>query len=284
MLLAAAAAALPAAAGAATIHASQPWRVSYGAIDYTAGAGETNNISFTKDFNGFFRLDDPTATILSADLPAGDVYCLSGIGLALCKYSTTNDFAVSAILGDGDDSFASGDALVTATVDGGPGNDRFSAGISMSDFNGGPGADDFHGGRADYSKSPVAVTVTMDDVADDGALGEGDNVHSDAAGVFGSVLDDTLTGSAAANDFFTGAGDDHVSAGAGRDNLFGDLGDDVLDGGPGYDLFLGGPGDDLILARDVENDYVVCGTGNDTVEADPQDTIDSSCETVDTGS
>jgi hypothetical protein len=42
----------------------------------------------------------------------------------------------------------------------------------------------------------------------------------------------------------------------------------------------GGAGDDTFHVRDGEQDIVDCGDGNDTVQADFADVVDTSCEKV----
>jgi hypothetical protein len=95
----------------------------------------------------------------------------------------------------------------------------------------------------------AAVTVSLDDLPNDGSPNESDNLRSDVEKVIGSSFDDTLTG----ND-----GPNTLDGAGGTDRLFGLAGDDTLIGGPGTnDATFGGPGDDTILLRDglvdVEN-------------------------------
>jgi hypothetical protein len=111
--------------------------------------------------------------------------------------------------------------------------------------------------------------VTLNDVADDGAAGEGDNVRSDIeavasatqAGPNGAGGNDTLIGTAGTND------------------LNGGRGNDTIDGGLGNDLLSGGAGDDTINAQDGFADFVACGPGNDTANVDTLDVV-SECEIV----
>lgn len=57
----------------------------------------------------------------------------------------------------------------------------------------------------------------------------------------------------------------------------GGSGDDVLTGAPGFQTLVGGPGDDLLFALDGAADLFDCGSGSDTVSADPQDSL-TACE------
>ena len=99
--------------------------------------------------------------------------------------------AVTVYGGSGADALRGGDG--DDTLDGGDGNDSFTTGAS-SDGNdalrGGLGTD-----TADYSTRIAAVTITMDGAADDGALGETDNVAADVEILKGGMGDDHLTGS-----------------------------------------------------------------------------------------
>jgi RTX calcium-binding nonapeptide repeat (4 copies) len=73
-------------------------------------------------------------------------------------------------------------------------------------------------------------------------------------------------------------GHDRVSAGiAVASKLLGGPGDDTLVGGSGADTFLGGDGNDVVASRDGVPESVDCGPGQDTVDADPSDTV-TGCE------
>jgi hypothetical protein len=117
---------------------------------------------------------------------------------------------------------------------------------------GGDGRDtvDFGGGSA-YR----GVSVTLDNVANDGAEGEGDNAHSDL------------------------------------ENIIGSGGPDFLVGGPGANTISGGDGYDTIVTREggpaaASRDTALCGRDEDSVVADPTDVIGSGsehCENVSYG-
>jgi len=161
---------------------------------------------------------------------------------------------VTATLGDlpqgtsnnGSSEDGSGDTIKgdVENVAGGTGNDTLTgssgnnalSGLGGNDtLKGLGGADDIHGGTGTDTvpyggPSPgppdVAVNVSLDDVANDGASGEGDNVRSDVDAVVGGSKDDVLTGS---------PGADELQGGAGDDTLDGGFGSDVLNGGDGTD-------------------------------------------------
>ena len=150
------------------------------------------------------------------------------------------------------------------TLLGGPGNDILEGGGGPDVLEGGDGADEISGGadvdRVQYSDA-AAQTITLDDVRNDGAPGELDNVHSDVEDVSAGPGNDAVTGSDAANVLDGGAGND------------------TLDGRGGVDTLLGGPGADTLLARDGAPERVDCGADADGGEADTVDAL-TDCENV----
>jgi len=75
-------------------------------------------------------------------------------------------------------------------------------------------------------------------------------------------------------------GSERLAGFGGKDDLGGLVGDDELYGGPGRDALLGGTGDDFIEAKDGEQDYLECGSGNDVVSVDLTDLVARDCETL----
>ena len=151
------------------------------------------------------------------------------------------------------------------TFRGGPGADALDGRAGPDTLEGGPDGDDLHGGvdvdRVSYPEDAAQV-VTLNDLADDGAAGERDNVHSDVENIAAGPANDTVIGSAAANTLDGGAGDDE------------------LRGGGGLDTLLGGPGNDDILARDGLKDSVDCGPDGGSATVDTIDTV-VACTRVD---
>jgi hypothetical protein len=146
------------------------------------------------------------------------------------------------------------------------GNDSLSGGDGNDDLDGGAGADDIRGGLGDDAVSYAAgsgVTVTLDNRANDGMSGEGDNVHTDVEDVYGSPGADELVGSRAINTLDAGDGDD------------------TLQGGSGADYLYGGGGNDILDARDGTDDFVDCGLGHDAAIVDDFDML-VGCEVVGT--
>jgi Ca2+-binding RTX toxin-like protein len=184
------------------------------------------------------------------------------------------------------------DSSGTDTVAGGPGQDTMS-----------------------YKGRTEPLSITINNVADDGAAGEGDLIQPDVESVMGGNGNDTITGDAGPNLLYGlqgddvihgGPGDDTVDGGPGHDTVSGDDGvdrvfggddADVVDGGPGPDTISGdnetpclvGPcfeGADDIRARDGATDTINCYGGTDTVVADAVDRFPglygaADCESID---
>jgi Ca2+-binding RTX toxin-like protein len=168
--------------------------------------------------------------------------------------------------GAGDDTLTAGPNGTTLVgnggndvLTGGPGDDHLVGGLGADTMSGGGGSD-----TADYSARTMDVAVRLDGQANDGSVGEGDNVAADVENVIGGLGSDLLVG------------------GPGPNELDGGPGDDVIDGGGGQDALRGGDGNDVIRARDGQRDTVSCGEGDDTALVDPLDDVDPDCETSET--
>jgi hypothetical protein len=166
---------------------------------------------------------------LASSSPPGTVHAGPGNDRIFSQFA-----ALTAYGDDGDDTIKGG--TTGDTIDGGAGDDLLY---------GTTGADDVHGGSGTdtVQYSPAAgVTVSLDDVANDGTVAPFSNVHSDVENITGGYGDDHLIGDAAAN---------------------------VLLAGPGADTVEGGDGADTID----------CGDGTDVALVDPSDTV-TNCETI----
>ena len=108
-------------------------------------------------------------------------------------------------------------------VDGQAGEDTLDPGLGTDLIRGGDGID-----LASYAGRPTAVYLSLDNTANDGALGEADNI-------VGTI--ENLTGGSAA-DLLVGNGLENRLVGAG--------GDDTLEGRLGSDTVVGGGGSDTI--------------------------------------
>jgi hypothetical protein len=211
----------------------------------------------------------------------GSGISINGDGFIDITAAHIDDFVIS--LDDGDDAFsAAGNATTGAafgsavTVYGGAGNDTLRGGAGDDTLNGGAGNDTFTTGAlpdgndamvggagtdtADYSARTGAVTVTINDLADDGGTGETDNVATDIEVLKGGAGDDHLTGSASADTIFGGPGNDVIAGGDGNDILNGDAGNDTFDEGSatnGADTINGGAGTDTVSYASRTNGVVV---------------------------
>lgn len=172
------------------------------------------------------------ATALTIDgnvLGAGDSLVVNGAA------ETTN--ALTAIGGGGAD-----------TLIGGGGNDLLIGGAGADTLTGGLGND-----TASYADSGVGVTVDLTAAGAQGGAGDAaGDILSGIENVVGSLLDDTLTGTAGANKLEGGAGDDLLVSGAGNDVLFGGDGDDTLQMGASWttaDKIDGGDGLDTLALQ-----------------------------------
>jgi Ca2+-binding RTX toxin-like protein len=242
---------------------------SNGTLTYKAAAGKANTVTFTQ------AASSVTVT------RAADDDAIAGTGCTEVIPGTTFDCpGVTAVVADGNDGADKLDAtgLTTARVDlrggdgadtllGGPASDTLNGGGGDDTLAGNAGADSIAGGagldRADFSGTPL--TISLNDLPDDGTPGEGDNVRSDVEDVTadpGASGTARITGSDAGNIITMGSGGGTLTGGAGNDTL------------------AGGPADDSIDARDGFADRVSCGTGIDTVKADQLDQVYASCENV----
>ncbi len=100
------------------------------------------------------------------------------------------------------------------------------------------------------------------------------------ANLLGGEGDDTLTGSANADELDGGPGNDILLGRDGNDHLFGGPGNDTLTGGRGVDEHFGGEGDDQIIWNPGDgNDLVEGENGEDTllfIGANIAETVDVS--------
>ncbi len=239
---------------------------------------------------------------IATSLGDGDDFLLAQALTRVGDHTSTDhedDPAIVADLGSGDDTYAGGTPFGETVMDG-PGTDYVSTCCTLPA--GGdrlvqpdvadPASEDaedfldtsYERGVVDYGarSGGQGVDVTARSWAgNDGAPGESDTVA--AYGVRGTDHDDTLitavdTEELIAHSFFGGGGDDTLRGGAGADFLDGGSGNDTLTGDIGADELSGGPGADIFNENEGEPEGdLTCGTGIDTVFADPA-SIDANVE------
>jgi len=163
------------------------------------------------------------------------------------------------------------DGLGNDSVAGDDGNDTIHPGPGADTYSGGAGIDTL---RWDDRVKPL--TVTLDDAANDGESGEGDNAKSDIERLYGGWAGDTiiaqqsapvvnrLYGNQGDDTVLGGPGNDIVSGNAGSDDVRGEAGNDSVAGGSGNDFLWGGTGTDTVTG-DGENDQLSGGPGADTL-------------------
>jgi RTX calcium-binding nonapeptide repeat (4 copies) len=293
------AAALIATVAPASARATMTLSLSNGIMEI-GGDGDVDLLNVQRRDDGFARVDlGFNATVLTLDTcDAPDEF-----GVTICDPPDR----VVANLGAGNDQVQFMDYPLT--VDLGPGDDHAISGAAADAIVGGPGRDD-----VDYSDVVIGnarrggpVTVTLNGAADDGEVGEGDNIDSSVELIEGTGLGDHFVGDdgaqelngAGGNDVLEGgggddyisgsAGDDTIDGGAGNDELYGNVDSDTITGGPGRDkvrgddactIFTCGIGNDMVFVRDGEIDDVDCGLGTDRAVADNADLV-ANCDVVD---
>jgi hypothetical protein len=256
-------AALAPAAGAATVSRSSSGIVYQGdgQVDAFTVTGTSTEVVFTPDPSG-------APLVAGAGCTAGSTGEVTCAGFTNIRITTAGGddsikgFAnplpacvVNIDAGAGTDYIEGSENACGDIIQGGADEDTIDPGLGPDDVNGGDGGDTVLYPRA------ASVKVTLDNQADDGVSGEGDNVHSDVESVTGGDGNDTLVGNGFGN------------------RLIGGLGADTINGGQGADHLEGGDGNDTIDAGDSEPDEVDCGAGTDSATIDGKDSVQA-CETV----
>lgn len=217
-----------------------------------------------------------------ADEFDADVF-LGGAGTDTADYSFRTrrvNLSIDGIANDGFPDFSGEDDNIGSDIEflvGGDGNDTLSGDSSGEFFDGGDGDDsmlgnggndtfldsegaDFHLGGSgidtmNYDGRRGQLLISLDNVANDGRAGEGDNVRSDIEVIVGGTGNDIITGSAAAN------------------TINGQSGNDTITGGGGSDSLIGGKGNDRFFNAGNGIDTIVGGDGTDTADDDADDSI-----------
>jgi Ca2+-binding RTX toxin-like protein len=169
---------------------------------------------------------------------------------------------MSVVAGAGNDTLTTSSA--NDTIDGGAGNDYLYGGNKNDLIISAEGTDTIIGGAgddtADYSARLGDLSLTMNDIIDDGESGDDlAYIGTDFETVLGGAGNDTISADGQGiltYHYFWGGG--------GRDSLLGGDGPDTLRGGRGNDSLTGGPGDD-VLVGDAGKDSLRGGGGADTL-------------------
>jgi Ca2+-binding RTX toxin-like protein len=271
-----------------------------------AGGDEVNQVSFAPNEGGGVKVsdaasalapgtgcaqvqDDPNSVVCATDEGAAVGTVIATLG-GEADTATTALGAVHVAFdgGSGDDILNGGDA--GDALSGADGADQLHAGGGDDDLNGGANNDVLDGGdgndTARYDDRGGNITVSLDDEANDGEGGEGDNVLSNVENVIGGAGDDSLNGNDGNNHLVGNGGIDALNGGGGADTLEGGEGNDALQGGAGPDSFMGGGGTDTVVYGDhagvnADIDDVLGDDGNGTDGAPGQrDTIFSDVENL----
>lgn len=280
----------------ATADAARAGTASGRPAQFTAAAGERNDLTVAAGSSGSAQFSDRGAPIEAllpwcVPIPLGEARCDpdgdprdtdgGGVGVDLGDMDDramirgipgtgVHPGVVRVAGGSGSDRIES-TAFGAILLDGGPGDDALVTGpTATATLVGGEGADLMQSAPgccavASYGDHGAAgVRVTLDRTANDGLAGERDDVRT--SGVVGSPGADVIVGDGGAN---------VLTGGAGADVLDGAGGDDTIDA----TLSPVGPSD-----GPDGRDAVACGAGSDSVSADADDAIAVDCERVRVGS
>jgi Ca2+-binding RTX toxin-like protein len=249
--------------------------VSTGSDAVSGGAGfdrlfiATDSTSLTSSFS----LDDVAndgvgcpGTACEGDNIGSDVEAVLGSAAAETLSGTENS---DALFGGGGKDVIRGlggaDSLDCSggTASGGSGADYITANAGCKRVSGGGGRD-----QVAFSNASKGVTVTLDNVANDGQAGALMNVRDDVENIAGSQFRDTLVGNDKRNLLQGWSGSDTLIGGGGNDRLEGYKGSDTLTGGAGDDLLLGGAGDDALDGGDGTDDCRPQAGGGSTINCE----------------
>jgi Ca2+-binding RTX toxin-like protein len=257
--------AVVAALTAAAFAAAPAAALATSSVKYSSGVvtvnGDANDNAFDVTFgtsSGHTQIDFQDINGDTID-PPGSGICASDGGGVKCTADDSNALDGIVINGNaGSDHVQthSAPAGFPLTFNGGPGDDFMYAG---------PEKDTFHGGDdydwANYGSVAGPVNVSADGVANDGMVGETDNIGTDVEEIDGTDGNDTLTATSSVPadcmrdcaELYGARGNDTLNGGSGPDYLEGDAGNDTLNGNAGQDELAADPGaDDLHGGADFD--------------------------------
>ena len=166
----------------------------------------TNHVQSSADLSTYMEGSTATENTFLA-IQSGPVHMIGGPNHDSLHGSSGKDTLDG---GGGPDTIQGGDN--EDLLRGGAGNDSLSPGGGPDTIEGGANVDTVMYNRGEDEHVRVSL---FDNVANDGELGEGDNVKSDVENASGGDGNDTLTGSAGPNGLYGGRGHDTLYGGAG---------------------------------------------------------------------
>lgn len=144
-------------------------------------------------------------------------------------------------------------------INAGKGNDVVLAGPGGGFLNLGQGNKD----AVDFRNVSAGIEV---DLITDTVTGGGSSwALFGVENIFGSNLNDTLSGDSGNNRIYGRSGDDTIKGKGGDDRLFGDDGNDHIQGGQGRDIIRGGKGNDTLIGGSGK-DVLFGGSGKDILK------------------
>lgn len=209
----------------------------------TALAGATIQPNGTTLEDGDPDLPDPTIVLTDVQAAGGVAHVIDGVLIPVDVLASDGADAVDfRVLGDEDDSIATGsDADL---VDGNGGDDELRLGAGNDIGLGGVGEDEIRGGSGND-------VIRGGEQADDLIGNQGRDTINGGHG------DDDIAGGRGSDRLIGKGGEDDISGGAGNDRIFGDRADDDLTGGGGNDRF--------IFRNQVDDDTVTDFTSGEDV-------------------
>jgi Ca2+-binding RTX toxin-like protein len=143
-------------------------------------------------------------------------------------------------------------------LDGNGGDDLIDGGAATDQLTGGSGND-----LASYQDASGPVSASIDGVANDGVVGENENIPNDFEGLRGGAFGDKLSGTGLGNDtLLGGGGPDDLEGWSGDDTLKGEDGNDTLHANSGADVLDGGADTDSLSYAGVGQSVYVYQDGN----------------------